>query len=169
MPRQAWHDRYRSACLLHFYPRGGWITNVELGPLPEDILQRYGPAVGARIYRPSRHRVDAVIIDGGTYYLIECALSEPRIGLGQLKVYLAEAPHTPDLPLYEGQPFRGKLYVPWLYDWVRDLAKDWGIEAVEYLEPWVEAYVRQRQNYFTRAYRESRDEKMRLRRVLGVD
>lgn len=169
MPRQAWHDRYRTAVLLHFYPRGGWVTNVPLGPIPKAILQRYGLAAGAALARPQRLYVDAIVVDRGVYYLIECALAEPRNAIGQLGVYLAQAPKTPDLPLYEGQPIKGKIYVPWLYDWVRELAKQWGIEAVEYIEPWLEDYVKLRQQYFTRDYRIKRQELMRLRRSLGVD
>lgn len=169
MPREERERRYVVDCLQHFYPRGGWSVNVPLGPIPDDILGRHGVLAGARLYRPSRLRVDAVYPAKDAYYLIEAKIRSPRDAIGNLMVYLELAKKTPDLPDYTGQPLKAKLFVPWSLDWIRAMATAQGFEVMEWVPAWVEEYVRERQLYFTRDYRVAREEKLRLRRTLGVE
>ena len=169
MPRENRERRYIAEYLLETYPQGGYYTNVALGPIPDEITARYGLSAGAALFQPSRLRIDAVVPQKTSYLLIEAKIREPRDAIGNLLLYRTQAQITPDLPEYVGQPFQARLVVPWALDWVVAAAKEHGMEIAIYLPPWVEGYVRERQNYFTRDYRIARDEKMRLRKLLGVD
>ena len=56
-----------------------------------------------------------------------------------------------------------------MLDWLAPVAAANNIEVVIFRPAWVDAYVKERQNYFTAEHREKRAETMRLRKVLGVD
>jgi len=169
MPREDRERRYIAEYMLEAFPRGGYSLNVPLGPIPDEIQARYGAQAGANLYRPSRPRIDATAWTPGVYWLIEAKVREAKAAIGDLLVYKSLAERTLDLPGYIGQEFRLRLVVPWALDWVISAATSYGMHLVVYLPPWVEEYVRSRQDYFTREYRLARDEKTRLRRVLGVE
>lgn len=169
MPREERERRYIAEYMATYFPAGGYSLNVPLGPIPEDIVARYGVTAGAALWRPARLRVDAVAWQPNVYWLIEAKVRAPRDAIGSLSVYLDLAPRTPDLPNYEGQEIRGRLVVPWALDWIRDLARERGLDLVEFLPAWVEAYVRSIQDYFTRDARIAREEKLRLRQLYGLD
>ena len=169
MPREERERRYIADYLATYYHLGGYATNVALGPIPADIVARYGVGAGARLWHPARLRVDAVIWQPNAYWLVEAKIRTPRDAIGSLAVYLGMAPTTPDLPNYEGQEIRARLVVPWALDWIRSLARERGLDLVEYLPAWVEEYVRSIQDYFTREARIAREEKMRLRKQFGLE
>lgn len=169
MPREDRERRYIAEYMLEAFPHGNYALNVPLGPIPDEIQQKYGLQAGAALYRPSRPRVDATAWDQKRYWLIEAKVREAKAAIGDLLVYHSLAKNTLDLPGYVGQEFHLRLVVPWSLDWIRQAAWDHGMEMVLFLPPWVEDYVRERQEYFTREYRLARDEKMRLRKTLGVE
>lgn len=151
------------------FPAGGWVLNVPLGPIPQEIVARHGLQAGAALFRPSRPRIDAVRWTNAGYWLLEAKIREPKAAIGDLLVYKSLALQTPDLPNYDGQPFIMRLVVPWALEWVQEAARAQGMELAIFLPAWVEDYVRERQEYFTREYRLNRDEKMRLRRTFGLE
>ena len=169
MPREERERRYIRDYLLKFYPGGGWVTNVPLGPIPQEIIARYGLQAGAKLFQPSRPRIDAVLLAANRYFLIEAKIREAKAAIGDLLVYRALAEKTPDLPLYDGQVLAMRLVVPWALDWVKLAAQEHGMDLVEFLPAWVEDYVRMRQDYFTKEWRMKREEIIRLREVLGVE
>ena len=169
MPREERERRYVVDFLQETFPRGGWTTNVPLGPIPEEITTRHGLTAGAALFHPSRPRIDAVYPTRDRYLLIEAKIREAKAAIGDLLVYRALAEKTLDLPGYDGQPFGMLLVVPWALSWVREAASAHGMELAIFLPPWVEDYVRMRQDYFTREWRMKREETMRLRKALGVE
>ena len=169
MPREERERRYVAEWLLATYPQGNYMTNVPLGPIPEEIIARHGLQAGARLFNPSRLRVDGVVWLPNLYLLVEAKIREPAHAIGQLLLYKALAEKTQDLPSYDGQPFRLTLVVPWSLDWIKQAVQAHNMDLQIFLPAWVEAYVRERQEYFTRAYRLSREEKMRLRRTFGLE
>jgi len=60
MARQERERRYISEYMVQTWPAGGWQLNVELGPIPQDYVDRYGLGKAAAIFRPTRPRCDAV-------------------------------------------------------------------------------------------------------------
>ena len=169
LPREDRERRFISNYLLQRLPDGGWTTNVPLGPIPEEIVKRYGQVAGSRLFQPSRPRIDAVYPTESVYWLIEAKIREAKAAIGDLLVYRSLALKTLDLPGYTGQPFGMRLVVPWALEWIKEAATAHGMDLVVFLPAWVEDYVRLRQNYFTKEVREARDEKMRLRGIFGVE
>ena len=169
MARQERERRYISEYMKETFPQGNYQLNVELGPIPSEYVQRLGIARAAALFRPTRPRVDAVKWDPDVYYLIEAKIRDIKAGIGDLTYYRNIIPETPDLPYHDGQPIITRLIVPWSLDWLEPVARANNIEIVIYEKDWIADYVRERQNYFTAEYRAERAEKMRLRKVLGVE
>ena len=169
MLRKERERRYISEYMLDAFPEGSWQLNVELGPIPQEYVDRYGLGKAAALFRPTRPRVDAVRWTPKVYYLIEAKLRDIKAGIGDLSYYRGMAARTPDLPFYDGQPISCRLVVPWMIDWIAVAAEEAKVEVVVFWVDWVDDYVRERQHYFTAEYRAERAEKMRLREILGVD
>ena len=169
MPRKERERRYISEYMRETWPDGSYQVNVELGPIPQEYVDRYGLGKAAAMFRPTRPRVDAVKWTPSTYYLIEAKIRDIKAGIGDLTYYGSVIPQTPDLPYYEGQPIIRRLVIPWMLDWLMPVAAAAGIEVVVFTQDWIADYVKERQHYFTAEYRDERREKMRLREILGVD
>lgn len=166
---KAREKRYIAEYMLKSYPVGTYELNVPLGPIPQELVLLHGAALATAIYRPSRRRIDAVAWTKESYHLIEAKLRDPFEGLSRVTAYLTMARRTNDLPGYTGQPFKMVLVVPFTLDWIRDAAKDAGIELVEFWQEWIADYVRDRQLYFTKDYREKRQVVQETRRALGLE
>ncbi len=145
------------------------MTNVELGPIPEQFISMHGLSGAAAVYRPWRRRIDAVSWWPDHYDLIEFKLRDPLQGLGRLHSYYVLAPQTPDLIAYEGQPFRKVLVVPFALDWIKVAAQGDEVELIEFWQDWVLDYWKQFDRYFTAEYRAAREEMLRLRVIMGLD
>jgi hypothetical protein len=169
MARQERERRYISEYMKETWPEGNYQLNVELGPIPDEYVQRLGLSRAAALFRPTRPRVDAVKWAPDRYYLIEAKIRDIKAGIGDLTYYRNVLAETPDLPYHDGQPIIARLVVPWSLDWLLPIALANNIEVVVYEKDWIAEYVKERQNYFTAEYRAARAEKMRLREVLGVD
>ena len=169
MPRQERERRYIAEYLKEQYPKGNWQLNVELGRIPSEYVQRYGMTKAAALFRPTRPRVDAVIWEPGAYTLVEAKLRDIKAGIGDLLYYKAVLPETPDLPYYEGQPYRLRLVVPWMIEWIKQVSDAAGVEVVVYWQEWIADYVRERLDYFTADWRAKRAEVMKMREILGVE
>lgn len=169
MPRKERERRYISEYMMETFPRGNWQLNVELGAIPAEYVQRYGVTRAAAIFRPTRPRVDAVHWEPDKYYIIESKVREPKSGIGELIYYRDQALIAPDLPFYDGQVLVPRLVVPFFLDWIVDAAHLNGIEVVIFKPDWINAYIEERQHYFTAEYRAKRAETMRLRNILGVE
>jgi len=169
MARKERERRYISEYMIHEWPQGGWQMNVELGPIPQEYVDRLGLGKAAALFRPTRPRVDAVKWTKERYYLIEAKIRDIKAGIGDLSYYKGMIPRTPDLPFYDGQPVIYRLVVPWMIEWIQVAADAAGVEVVVFKQPWIDEYVKERQHYFTAEYRAERAEKMRLREILGVE
>jgi len=169
MPRKERERRYISEYMLKTWPKGGWQLNLEIGPVPQEYVDRYGLGKAAALFRPTRPRVDAVKWTDKAYYLIEAKIRDIKNGIGDLTYYRGMAARTPDLPFYDGQPIVCRLVVPWMIEWIRVAAEEAHVEVIVFYTDWIKDYVEERKHYFTAEYREARAERMRLREILGVD
>jgi len=169
MARKERERRYISEYMKDTWPGGDYQLNVELGPIPQEYITRYGLTKAAALFRPTRPRVDAVKWEPDRYLIIEAKIRDIKAGIGDLTYYRNVIAETLDLPEYTGQPIVARLVIPWMLDWLQPVAAANNIEVVVYERDWIAEYVRERQLYFTADYRAARAEKMRLREVLGVD
>ncbi len=169
MARKERERRYIAEYMLKQWPQGNWQLNVELGPIPQEYINRLGLGRAAALFRPTRPRVDAIKWTKDHYYIIEAKIRDIKAGIGDLSYYGGMIPRTPDLPYYDGQPITRRLVVPWMIDWIQAAADSAGVEVVVFHADWIDEYVEERKHYFTAEYRAERAEKMRLRKILGVD
>lgn len=169
MPRQERERRYIAEYMRDAFPQGNWQLNVELGPIPEEYVQRYGVSKAAALFRPTRPRVDAVYWTNTEYLLIEAKIRDIKAGIGDLMYYMTQAKIAPDLPHYDDQVIKVRLVIPFMLDWLGPAAEAAGVEVVVFWQDWIADYVRERQHYFTAEYRDDRAAKLKLREILGVD
>lgn len=169
MARKERERRYISEYLLETFPDGQYQLNVELGPIPQDYINRYGLGRAAAIFRPTRPRVDAVKWTPEAYYLIEAKLRNIKNGIGDLTYYRGMAARTLDLPFYDGQPIISRLVVPWMLDWLMVAAEEAKVEVIVFWADWIAAYVEEQKHYFTAEYRAARAEKLKLRKILDLE
>jgi hypothetical protein len=169
MARKERERRYISEYMLSTFPEGGWQLNVELGPIPQEYVDRYGLGKAAALFRPTRPRVDAVKWSPSAYYIIEAKIRDIKAGIGDLTYYKGMVAQTPDLPFYDNQPIICRLVVPWMIDWIKTAADAVGVDVAVFWSDWIADYVKERQHYFTAEYRAERADKMRMREILGVD
>lgn len=167
--RQERERRFISEYMLTTWPEGDYQLNVELGPIPQEYVQRLGMARAAAMFRPTRPRVDAVKWDPDAYYLIEAKIRDIKAGIGDLAYYKVQAEAAPDLPFYDGQPLVLLLVVPWMLEWLQLSCDRQEIKVEVFCPDWIADYVEERKHYFTAEYRAQRAEKMENRRILGVD
>ncbi len=169
MARKERERRYIAEYMIREWPQGEWQLNVELGPIPQEYVDRLGLGKAAALFRPTRPRGDAVKWAKDPYYILEAKIRDIKAGIGDLSYYRGMIPRTPDLPYYNGQELIFRLVVPWMIDWIKVAADAAQVDVVVFHQPWIDAYVKERQHYFTAEYRAERAEKMRLREILGVD
>ena len=113
--------------------------------------------------------MDAVAVENGRLVLIEAKVFKIVDGLSKLPTYKTLVPSTPELSPYHGLPIIMRLVAPWTSETMEVMAKGLGVEIVVFNPDWIRDYVQQYHNYWQREYREAREEKMRLRRALGVE
>lgn len=169
MARKERERRYISEYMKEAFPDVNYQVNVELGPIPQEYVDRLGLGRAAALFRPTRPRVDAVKWTPDAYYLIEAKIRDIKAGIGDLSYYKGMASRTPDLPFYDGQPIKLRLVVPWMIEWIQVAADAAQVEVIVFWQDWIADYVKERQHYFTPEYRAERAEKIRLREILGVD
>ena len=169
MARKDREKRFIAEYMVETFPEGNFVLNVPLGNVPVELIQLRGLTGAAKLFRPSRRRVDAVAWNPQRYLLIESKIRDPMEGLNWLLLYLEEARETPDLPGFTGQPIIGRLVVPFAIDRDRRAATRQQVELVVFPQQWIEEYLLERQKYFTKEFRAIRNERERMRQLLGLE
>jgi len=142
--------------------------NVPLGPIPEGIVQEFGPLKAARIYRPWRPDVDAIIICPGKIILAEAEIKNPRSAIGDLVVYRDLLPKTPELKRYLDRPIEVWMVIPWVTTWVRETAAEKGINIDIFIPDWLQEYVEELHKYYTKEGRLKREQRRSALEGLGL-
>lgn len=115
--------------------------NMAVGPAPEE-LYRMHPEVALEHFRRWRFWIDAVVILRDRMVLIEGKIRTPAEGLGQLLMYRALLPQTPELKPYADLPVEMVLVTPRPDPRVIGVAASLGIKIDIYTKPWVQDYLR---------------------------
>jgi len=161
--------RYGAEYMKKSFSLGNFSMNVPLGPIPKETIEQLGLTDAANFIRPYRRRIDAVAWLPGQYILIEFKIRDALEGIGRLQTYRDLARLTPDLPEYRKQDIEAWLVTPWALDWIQAACVQANIRLVIEWQDWIADYVKERQNYFRADYRIARAEKLRMRRLLGVE
>ena len=138
-----------------------------LGPIPPELKELYGPAKAAKVYRPSRPEVDALVVLPGAILLIEAKIFKYMDGLAKLPVYAALVPKTPELMVFSGRPVIMHLLLPAPIPWVKAAAPDLGVEVYTWAPEWVLRIWEERDRYWTPEAKLRREARKALLRRLG--
>jgi len=156
-----------SAYIKEFYPDAEVRLRCPLGPIPDELKELYGPAKAARVYRPSRPEVDALVVLPGALLLIEAKIFKYMDGLAKLPVYGSLVPKTPELMVFQGRPVLMHLLIPAPIPWVKAAAPGLGVEVYTWAPEWVLQIWEERDKYWTPESRMLRAERKALLTRLG--
>jgi hypothetical protein len=158
-----------SEYLATTYAKYSCINKQPLGQVSEELMAREGYKRAIGLARPYRPEVDAVVILPGALVLIEAKVWNVVNGLAKLPMYKSLVPHTPELKQYWHLPVLMELVVGWTYPNLEIMARDADVRLRVYCPPWLEEVVASMHDYWTREYRERREEKLKLREFYGID
>lgn len=140
--------------------------NVPLGPIPKSIVEEFGPLKAAKIYRPWRPDVDAVIICSDKLIIAEAEIKNPRDAIGDIIVYRDLVAKTPELANYLDRRIEAWIVIPWSTTWVKEVAKERNIHIDLFIPDWIQDYIEELHKYYTKEGRIKREE--RRRRLEGI-
>lgn len=134
--------RYVPEFINEKYPdRISVFYNMAVGPPPAE-LQKANPEIPLAHFRRWRFWIDAVVITENRMILIEGKIRKPAEGLGQLLLYRALLPQTPELDPYKLYPIEMVLVTPRPDPRVIGVANSLGITIEIWTKPWVQQYLR---------------------------
>lgn len=146
MPRKEYKQRERRYVPEYvnekFPNRVAVFYNLAVGPPPE-ILHKAHPEIPLSHFRRWRFWIDAVVILPDRMVLLEGKIRKPAEGLGQLLLYRALLPQTPELKPYANLPVEMRLVTPRPDPRVIGVAASLGITVDIYVKDWVLAYLRE--------------------------
>jgi len=165
--RRSIEPRWVSWYIKEQYPDAEVRLRCPLGPIPDELKQLYGPAKAARVYRPSRPEVDALVVLPGALVLIEAKIFKYMDGLAKLPVYKALVSKTPELAVFSDRPVIMHLLLPVAIPWVKAAAPELGVEVYTVAPEWVLQIWEERDKYWQPAARMKRAERKALLEKLG--
>ena len=140
-----------------------------LGPPLPGTREELGLDKALRVSRPWRPEVDAVAVEDGRLVLIEGKVFKYVDGMAKLPLYKSLVATTPELANHREKPVVMRLLMPWRSETVDLMVQAAGIELEVFSPPWIRDYVEDYQQYWTKEYREAREERQRLRAAFGLE
>ena len=128
--------------LTKYYPLRSWKTRVRLGSPPEAMITPEMTPEEKAMVGSWRRWADALVYPPPDWILIEAAIRPNPGKISQLELYRMLLPHTPDIPLKEGDRVRMVLLYAIEDPATTFLARQKGIETVQYKPPWLPAYLK---------------------------
>jgi len=153
--------------IKEYYPDAEVRLRCPLGPIPVQLVDLHGPAKAARVYRPSRPEVDALVVLPGALLIIEAKIFKYMDGLAKLPVYKALVSQTPELDVFSNRPVIMHLLIPAPIPWVKAAAPEMGVEVYTVAPDWVLQIWEERDKYWTPESRMKRAERKALLTKLG--
>ena len=151
------------------YSQYTFITKQPVGKVSESLMAQEGYQRALGLTRAFRPEVDAVVILPGALVLVEAKVWSVVNGLAKLPVYKSLVPFTPELKQYQHLPILMELVVGWTNPNLEIMASDMGVRLRVYCPAWLNEIVQSMHKYWTREYREQRDEKQKLREYYGIE
>lgn len=157
-----------SEYLLKNYSKFPYIMKVPLGAIPEDLARREGTKQAARIIRPFRPEVDAVVVLPRYLLLVEAKVWNIISGLSKLPMYKSLVPLTPELKQYMPREVIMQIVVGWTNTNLEVMARDAGVTVQVFCPDWLKEVVEGMHEYWTREYRDEREKKLKMQDYFGV-
>jgi len=134
--------RYIPEYVSEKYPqRVAVFYNAAVGPAPEALYAMH-PEIPLEHFRRWRFWIDAVVIMHDRMVLLEGKIRKPAEGLGQLLLYKALLPQTPELSPYANLPVEMVLVTPRPDPRVIGVAASLGVKVDIWTKDWVQDYLR---------------------------
>jgi len=134
--------RYVPEFVNEKYPtRVAVVYNMAVGPPPEQLALKH-PEIPLENFRRWRFWIDAVVIMRNSLVLLEGKLRKPVEGLGQLLLYRALLPQTPELKPYAHLVVDMVLVTPRPDPRVIGVAASLGIQVEVFTPQWAMDYLR---------------------------
>jgi len=165
--RRSIEPRWVSWYIKNQYPDAEVRLRCPLGRIPVELKALHGPAKAARVYRPWRPEVDALVILPGALVLVEAKIQKYMDGLSKLPIYKALVPHTAELAVFSDRPVLMHLLLPVKIPWIMDIADDVGVEVYAVAPEWVLQIWEDRDKYWQPDARMKRAERKALLEKLG--
>lgn len=160
----------RQQYLSKRYPDAHVIIDAALGMPPEPLVIDIGLDRALRLSRPSRPKIDALIIEPARLLLIEFKILRWLDGISKLPAYSAMVDFTPELKEYQARGRTMRVVLPAVHDNILMTAYALGVEVEEFTSPEIDHYVKV-EDPATRqsAARIAREDKRRARELLGLE
>jgi len=165
--RREIEPRWVSWYIKEYYPDAEVRLRCPLGSIPAELVEFYGPAKAAKVYRPSRLEVDALVIEPDELILIEAKIFKYMDGLSKLPIYKAAARKAPELQVFKDRPIRMHLLLPVAIPSIVEVAPDVGVEVKTAAPPWLMEIWEERDKYWTPGARMKRAERKAMLKRLG--
>ena len=166
--RREIEPRWVSEYIKEFYAKNEVHLRCPLGSIPDELKELYGPAKAARVHRPWRPEVDALVVLPGAIMLIEAKIQKYMNGLSKLPVYKAALMRTPEfMPMLEGRHVLLQLLLPYPIPWIMELAGEMGVQVIDWVPDWVADIWEDRDKYWTPDYQMKRADRKRILKMLG--
>ena len=149
------------------YPNAEVRLRCPLGPIPDALKEMYGPAKAARVYRPSRPEVDALVILPDAFHLIEAKIQKYMDGFAKLPVYAALVKHSPELSILLPRKIVLHLLLPREIPWITSIAAEFGVTVKASAPDWVMEIWEERDKYWTPSAKRRREDRKRVLAALG--
>ncbi len=162
-------DRMIAEYVASAYKDFPYMVHVPLGRLPPDVVKDVGYTQAIAFMRPYRLEVDAIVVLPRYLVLIETKVFKTIDGLAKLPLYKSLVPFTPELKQYEGREVIMELVVGWTNANLQIMCRDAGVRLVVFSPDWLKGVVDEYHNYWTKEYRDARNQKLELRAYYGLD
>ena len=151
------------------YSKFPFIMTQPLGVVSEELMAQVGYEQAIKRMRPFRPEVDAVVLLPRYLVLVEAKVWNVVNGLAKLPLYKSLVPFTPELKDHQGKEILMEIVVGWTNTNLEIMARDLGVKVVVYSPAWLAEEVERMHSYWTREYREQREDKLRLREYFGIE
>ena len=165
--RREIEPRWVSWYIKENYPDAEIRLRCPLGPIPDELKELYGPAKAARVYRPSRPEVDALVVLDDAILLVEAKILKYMDGLAKLPVYAALVRKTAELDVLMPRKIIMHLLLPRQIPWVRSVAQELGVTVKISSPQWVMDIWEERDKYWTPTARMRRNDRKAILKGLG--
>ncbi len=165
--RREIEPKWVSWYIKEHYPDGEVRLRCPLGPIPDELKALHGPAKAARVYRPSRPEVDALVVLDNELLLIEAKIFKYMDGLAKLPVYASLVPETDELDVFRGRPVIMHLLIPVPIPWVVAAAPRLNVEVKVEAPDWLIQIWEERDSYWTPSAKRQREDRKALLKRLG--
>jgi len=165
--RREIEPRWVSWYIKKNYPHAEVRLRCPLGPIPDELKELYGPAKAARVYRPSRPEVDALVVRPDAMILIEAKIQKYMDGFSKLPVYAALIRVTPELSILLPRKIIMHLLLPREIPWITSIAAEFGVTVKTAAPDWVMEIWEERDKYWTPSAKRRREDRKRMLEALG--